>query len=54
MYLHDEALQANSLECIGIIVVELEVVMENETGLHVGRHTDPDGYSSCREEDKNK
>jgi hypothetical protein len=47
MYLHDEALQANSLKRIGIIVVEFEVVMENETGLHVGWHADSDGYRSC-------
>jgi hypothetical protein len=49
MYLHDEALQANSLKRIGIIVVEFEVVMENETGLHVGWHADSDGYRSCQE-----
>ena len=46
VYLHDEALQADSFECVGIIVVEFQVVMENETGLHVGRHTNSNSYRS--------
>ena len=46
IYLHDEALQADSFECVGIIVVEFQVVMENETGLHVGRHTNSNSYRS--------
>jgi hypothetical protein len=41
--LHNKALEANSIEPIAITVVELEIVMEDEAGLHVGRH----GYPHC-------
>lgn len=41
--LHYKALEADSIKPITITVVELEVVMEDEAGLHVGWH----GYSHC-------
>lgn len=45
-YLHDETLETDVLKRVRIVVVELQVVMENEAGLHVGRHADPDGNRS--------
>lgn len=39
-YLHDESFQADSVVRVAITVVKLEVVVENETGLHIGGHCD--------------
>ena len=41
-YLHDESFQRNSFEIISVFVIELEIVMEYEGGLHIHRHLEPD------------
>ena len=37
-YLHDKSLQRNSFIVVSVVVVELEVVMEYQGGLHIERH----------------
>jgi hypothetical protein len=39
--LHNKALEADSIKSITITVIELEIVMEDETGLHVRWHGYP-------------
>ena len=46
-YLHDEALQRNPVIVVGVLHVELEIVVEDETALHVLGHLETDGGSSC-------
>jgi hypothetical protein len=43
--LHNEALEADSIKSITLAVIKLEIVMEDETGLHVGWHGYP--HSGC-------
>ena len=40
-YLHDESFQGDPFVVVGVIVVELEVVVEDEGGLHVEGHLQP-------------
>jgi hypothetical protein len=46
-YLHDEAFERDSLKVVRVLVVELEVVVEDEGGLHVDRHLQPHRGGSC-------
>ena len=43
LYLHDESLEADFLEGVGLVAVELQVVVEDQTVLHVTGHLDADG-----------
>ncbi len=41
-YLHHESLEADFLEGIGLVAVELQVVVEDQTVLHVTGHLNAD------------
>ena len=41
-HLHDESLEADLFKVVGLVVVKVEVVVEDEAVLHVRRHLDPD------------
>ena len=46
--LHHKSFQGHSFKVVRVLVVELEVVVEDEGGLHVQRHLKPDRGSSCK------
>lgn len=48
MYLHDESLETDGVEGVALAVEELEVVVEDEAGLHVGGHGDAHGGGAGR------
>lgn len=47
-YLHDETLETDGVEGVALAVEELEVVVEDEAGLHMGRHGDAHGGGAGR------